>query len=153
VSGKGYHLDYAGAEGDPHVPLFLQEARVVVTPLPGKLRLAGTLELGGHDLALNERRLDAVRRAGLRRVHGLDGRNVIHRWSGARPCAPDGLPLVGRPRAYDNLVVATGHAMMGFTLAPVTGALVADIVSGTQPSQDIALLDPDRFAWRHSTST
>ncbi|MDX6410531.1 MAG: D-amino-acid dehydrogenase [Gaiellaceae bacterium] len=153
VSGKGYHLDYAGAEGDPRVPLFLQEARVVVTPLPGKLRLAGTLELGGHDLALNERRLDAVRRAGLRRVHGLDGRNVIHRWSGARPCAPDGLPLVGRPRAYDNLVVATGHAMMGFTLAPVTGALVADIVSGTQPSQDIALLDPDRFAWRHSIST
>ena len=146
VSGKGYHLDYADAEGDPRVPLFLQEARVVVTPLPGKLRLAGTLELGGLDPSLNDRRVEAVRRAGVRRVHGLDARTVIHRWSGLRPCAPDGLPIVGRPRAYDNLVVATGHAMMGFTLAPVTGALVADIVTGTQPSEDITLLDPDRFA-------
>lgn len=146
VSGKGYHLDYAGAEGDPRVPLFLQEARVVVTPLPGKLRLAGTLELGGLDRSLNDRRLEAVRRAGIRRVHGLDGRNVIHRWSGLRPCAPDGLPIVGRPRAYANLVVATGHAMLGFTLAPVTGVLVADIVTGTQPSEDVTLLDPDRFA-------
>lgn len=145
VSGKGYHLDYADAEGDPRVPLFLQEARVVVTPLPGKLRLAGTLELGGLDLSLNDRRVEAVRRAGNRRVHGLDGRNVIHRWSGLRPCAPDGLPIVGRPRGYGNLVVATGHAMLGFALAPVTGALVADIVAGAQPSEDITLLDPDRF--------
>jgi D-amino-acid dehydrogenase len=145
VSGKGYHLDYADADGDPRLPLFLQEARVVVTPLPGKLRLAGTLELGGIDLSLNERRLEAVRRAGIRRVHGLDARVVVHRWSGLRPCAPDGLPIVGRPRAYENLVLATGHAMMGFTLAPVTGALVADLVAGAQPSEDITLLDPDRF--------
>jgi D-amino-acid dehydrogenase len=145
VSGKGYHLDYAGAEGDPRVPIFLQEARVVVTPLPGMLRLAGTLELGGIDLSLNARRVEAVRRAGIRRVRGLDGRTVIHRWSGLRPCAPDGLPIVGRPHAYSNLVVATGHAMMGFTLAPVTGEVVADLVAGTEPSLDITLLDPDRF--------
>jgi D-amino-acid dehydrogenase len=145
VGGKGYHLDYAEAAGDPRVPLFLQEARVVVTPFPGKLRLAGTLELGGLDLSLNARRVDAVRRAGVHRVHGLDVRSVIHQWSGLRPCSPDGLPLVGRPRAYTNLVLATGHAMLGFTLAPVTGGLVADIVSGTDPSEDIALLDPDRF--------
>jgi D-amino-acid dehydrogenase len=146
VGGKGYHLDYAGADGDPHVPLFLQEARVVVTPLPGKLRLTGTLELGGLDTSLNDRRIEAVRRAGNRRVRGLDGRKVIHRWSGLRPCAPDGLPIVGRPRSYGNLVIATAHAMLGFTLAPVTGALVADIVAGAQPSEDITLLDPDRFA-------
>jgi D-amino-acid dehydrogenase len=69
----------------------------------------------------------------------------MHRWSGLRPCAPDGLPIVGRPRAYDNLVLATGHAMMGFTLAPVTGELVADFVAGTAPSFDLTLLDPDRF--------
>jgi D-amino-acid dehydrogenase len=71
---------------------------------------------------------------------------VIHRWSGLRPCAPDGLPIVGRPRAYGNLVVATGHAMMGFTLAPVTGVLVAELVAGVQPSDDVTFLDPDRFA-------
>lgn len=146
VGGKGYHLDYAQSPGDPRVPLFLQEARVVVTPMPGKLRLAGTLELGGLDLSFNRRRVDTIRNAGLRRVAGLEGRAEIDRWSGLRPCAPDGLPIVGRPRAYENLVLATGHAMMGFTLAPVTGTLVADLVMDETPSHNVVLLDPDRFA-------
>ena len=150
VGGKGYHVDYAATAADPRVPLFLQEARVVITPFPGTLRLAGTLELGALDLTLSQRRVESVRRAGSRRVHGLDGRSVRHRWSGLRPCAPDGLPLVGRPRAWNNLVVATGHAMLGFTLAPITGVLVADLVSGAAPSEDIALLDPDRFTGVHS---
>ena len=146
VAGKGYHVDYGSSPSDPSVPVFLQEARVIATPMPGKLRLSGTLELSGLDLSLNPRRVDAIRSAGLRRVNGLAGRPEIHRWSGLRPCSPDGLPIVGRPRAYGNLVLATGHAMMGFTLAPVTGALVAELVSGEPPSHDLTLLDPDRFA-------
>lgn len=146
VGGKGYHIDYAESPGDPVVPLFLEEARVVVTPMLGKLRLAGTLELGGLDLSFNLRRVDTIRNAGLRRVAGLEGREEIDRWSGLRPCAPDGLPIIGRPRAFDNLVLATGHAMIGFTLAPVTGTLVADLVTSETPSHDVALLDPDRFA-------
>lgn len=77
---------------------------------------------------------------------GLEGRAETDRWSGLRPGAPDGMPIVGRPRAYDNLVLATGHAMMGFTLAPVIGTLVADVVTSEPPSHDVALLDPDLFA-------
>lgn len=146
VGGKGYHIDYAQSATDPRVPLFLQEAHVVVTPMPGKLRLAGTLELGGLDLSFSRRRVETIRRVGLRRVAAIEGRAEVDRWSGLRPCAPDGLPIVGRPRAYSNVVLATGHAMMGFTLAPVTGTLVADIVTGEQPSQDVTLLDPDRFS-------
>ena len=146
VGGKGYHVDYAEAATDPRVPLFLQEAHVVATPMPGKLRLAGTLELGSLDLLINGRRIETIQRAGLRRVAALEGRAELDRWSGLRPCAPDGLPIVGRPRAYGNLVLATGHAMMGFTLAPVTGTLVADIVTGKRPTQDVTLLDPDRFS-------
>jgi D-amino-acid dehydrogenase len=52
---------------------------------------------------------------------------------------------VGRPVAYDNLVLATGHAMLGFTLAPVTGELVAQLVAGEEPAHDLTLLHPDRF--------
>ena len=146
VAGKGYHVDYATSPVDPSVPIFLQEARVIATPMPGKLRLSGTLELSGLDLSLDARRVDAIREAGLRRVAGLAERAEIQRWSGLRPCSPDGLPIVGRPRAYENLVLATGHAMMGFTLAPVTGSLVAELVSREAPSHDLTLLDPDRFA-------
>jgi D-amino-acid dehydrogenase len=146
--GKGYHLDFARVEGDPRVPIFLQEARVVATPMPRRLRLAGTLELVGLDLSVDRRRHEAIERAGLRRVRGLAGRRVTEVWRGLRPCAPDGLPIVGRPAAYDNLVLATAHAALGLTLAPVTGGVVAQLVAGEPPSFDLGLLHPDRFGRR-----
>ena len=146
--GKGYHLDFAPVEGDPRVPIFLQEAHVVATPMPRRLRLAGTLELAGLDLSVDRRRREAIERAGLRRVRGLAGRRVTEVWRGLRPCAPDGLPIVGRPAAYDNLVLATAHAALGLTLAPVTGGVVAQLIAGDPPSFDLGLLHPDRFRRR-----
>jgi D-amino-acid dehydrogenase len=144
--GKGYHVEYAAATGDPRVPVYLQEARVVATPLPGRLRVAGVLELSGLDLSLSSSRVAAVQRAAERRVRGVAGRTVQSLWSGLRPCPPDGMPIVGRPARYANLVLATGHAMLGFTLAPLTGQLVAELVAGEKPSHDLSLLDPDRFS-------
>lgn len=142
--GKGYHIDLEAGEGDPKVPVFLQEARVIATPLPGRLRIAGTLELSGLDLSVDRERLDAMLRAS-QRVLRLGGRRVIEVWRGLRPCAPDGLPILGRSPGLDRVVLATGHAMMGLTLAPVTGRLVADIAAGEAPSHDISALRPDRF--------
>jgi D-amino-acid dehydrogenase len=144
--GKGYHVDYARADGDPRIPIFLQEARVIATPMPGLLRIAGTLELAGLDLSVNYRRVEAIERAARRRVRGLTGRRATEVWRGLRPCAPDGMPIVGRPAAYDNLVLATAHAALGFTLAPITGLLVSELVAGAAPSHDLTLLDPDRFS-------
>jgi D-amino-acid dehydrogenase len=143
--GKGYHVDLEPAEGDPRVPVWFQETRVIATPLQGRLRLAGTLELAGLDLGVNRVRVDAILKAGQRGIAGLAGRRVIEVWRGLRPCTPDGLPLVGRPEAVENLVLATGHAMMGLTLAPVTGRLVGEIIAGEEPSHDLHPLRPDRF--------
>ena len=67
-------------------------------------------------------------------------------WRGLRPCAPDGLPYVGRFAAYDNLTAATAHAMMGLSLAPITGQLVGEIIAGEPPSHSIGQLSPDRYA-------
>lgn len=144
--GKGYHVDYPKSPADPRVPIYLQEARVVATPLADRLRLAGVLELSGLDLSVNPARLAAVKRSGERRVRGLAGRRVLEVWRGLRPCAPDGMPIVGRPAAYENLILATGHAMMGFMLAPVSGTLVAELVAQEPSSHDLTLLHPDRFA-------
>ncbi len=113
--------------------------------MPGRLRLSGTFELGGFDLTVDERRVDAIERTGARRIHGLADRRRLGVWRGLRPCTPDGLPLVGRTARYENLLLATGHAALGFTLAPITGALVAQLVAGEQTEHDIALLRPDRF--------
>jgi D-amino-acid dehydrogenase len=144
-AGKGYHVDYEPSERDPRVPVFVAESRVAVSRLPGRLRITGVLALQGLDLSVDARRLAAVERVGARRIAGLEGRKRVEVWAGLRPCSPDGLPIIGSPEACDNLVVATGHGMLGFALAPVTGRLVAQLITGTEPAIDLAPLHPDRF--------
>ena len=143
--GKGYHVDYEPSDADPRIPVFVSESRVAVSPLPGRLRLTGMLALHGLDLSVDERRVAAVERVGARRIAGLQGRRRLEVWAGLRPCSPDGLPIIGSPEACRNLVVATGHGMLGFALAPVTGRLVAQLVSASEPQIDVAPLHPDRF--------
>jgi D-amino-acid dehydrogenase len=144
TGGKGYHVDVESADGDPHVPLLLQEARSALTPLDGRLRLAGLLEVAGLDERPNPTRIEAMRHAAAR-VLGRDERTPIDVWTGLRPCTPDGLPVIGRPAAQPDLVLATGHAMKGLSLAPVTGRLVAELVTGEPPSHDLTPFSPDRF--------
>lgn len=143
--GKGYHVEIDPPDESPRVPVFMQESRVIATPLPGRVRIAGTLELAGLDMSVDRVRVDALVRAAERNVPSLAGRPVRSVWRGLRPCAPDGLPVIGRTAKYDNVLLATGHAMMGITLAPVTGRLVAEIALGERPSVDPAPLSPDRF--------
>jgi len=103
------------------------------------------LALTGLDLSVNERHLAAIEQAGSRRIRGFGERRRVEVWRGLRPCSPDGLPLVGPTAAVDRLVVATGHATLGFTLAPLTGRLVAQVVAGERPEHDLTPLSPDRF--------
>jgi D-amino-acid dehydrogenase len=143
--GKGYHVELDLLLGAPRIPVFLQEVRVIATPLAERLRLSGTLELAGLDLRVDRRRVDAIATAGRKALPGLADAGVRAVWRGLRPCTPDGLPAVGRTRVADNVVFATGHAMMGITLAPLTGRLVAALVAGGDPGIDLSPLDPDRF--------
>ncbi len=143
--GKGYHLDLEPAPGDPRIPCWLEESWAIATPLPGRLRLSGTLELAGLDLSIDPVRTQAIRRSAARGLRGVDGRRTIHVWAGLRPCTPDGLPAIGRSQRVPGLVIATGHAMKGLSLAPVTGLLVAELVAGSQPSYDLTPFSPDRF--------
>ena len=118
---------------------------MAVTPLDGRLRLAGTLELAGLDLSISQVRIEAIRRAAARLLGDQAGRRVLEVWSGLRPCTPDGLPVIGSPAGVPGLVLATGHAMKGLSLAPVTARLVADFVTVAPPSSDLAPFSPDRF--------
>jgi D-amino-acid dehydrogenase len=143
--GKGYHIDLVTAPDDPKIPLSLDEAHVIATPLPGCLRLSGTLELAGLDTSISRPRVDAIRAAAAR-VLALDPeREEIEVWAGLRPCTPDGLPVIGRPAHVEPLVLATGHARKGLSLSPITGKLVAELYAGEPTSIDVAPLSPDRF--------
>jgi D-amino-acid dehydrogenase len=142
---KGYSLTYRRPARGPAIPILPAEGRFSVTPMGEFLRFGGTLELAGMDLTINRRRVDALRRSALRCIEGVEDLELLEIWRGLRPCTPDGLPLVGRTPRFANLVVAAGHAMVGMSLGPVTGQLVAQLAAGATPSTDLRLLDPGRF--------
>ena len=144
TGGKGYHVDFAQSAADPSVPILLQEARSAVTPLDGRLRVAGMLDIAGLDLSLNERRIHVMRDRAVRLLGDREGA-VVDIWAGLRPCSPDGLPVIGSSARAPGLILATGHAMKGVSLAPVTARLVADLATGDHPSHDLAPFSPDRF--------
>lgn len=144
-AAKGYHVELEATGDDPRIPVYMHESHVIATPYNDRLRLAGTLELSGLDTSVDQVRLGALRQAASRNIRSVDGRRVVGVWRGFRPTPPDGMPLLGRPRHFRNLVVATGHAMTGVALAPVTARLVRELVEGEPPSYDLTLLNPDRF--------
>ena len=144
---KGYSVTVHKPDPCPEVPLMLVEARVGTTPMGDKLRFAGTLELAGMDTSINRRRVAAIVNAVPRYVPAWtsDALELIEVWRGLRPCTPDGLPFLGRPRDYDNLTVAAGHAMVGVSLGAVTGTVIARVVQGEEPGFDLSLCNVDRF--------
>ncbi len=147
-AGKGYSLTLERPRQSPEICSILTEARIAVTPMGGSLRFGGTMEIAGMDERINERRVRGIIKAVPRYFPDFspDDFAGIRPWSGLRPCSPDGLPYVGRFGAYDNLSTATGHAMMGLSLGPITGRLVSELLDGEPPSHDLTLLSPDRFA-------
>jgi D-amino-acid dehydrogenase len=142
--GKGYSIDVAPSRL-PRLPSILAEARVAVTPMGDRLRLAGTMELSGPDLSISHRRVEAIHRAP-KDYLALDLPPIPEQpWAGLRPCSPDGLPYLGPFARFPNLHAATGHAMLGIGLAPITGVLVAEAAAGSRPSLPLGPFRPDRF--------
>ena len=147
-AGKGYSITLPRPRQQPRLCSILTEARVAVTPMGDTLRFGGTMEIGGMDTAINPARVQGILNS-IPRYFPQFGPEDFHDlpvWSGLRPCSPDGLPYIGRFARYHNLSAATGHAMMGVSLGPITGKLMAELLSGRAPSIDTAALAPDRYA-------
>lgn len=150
-AGKGYTLTLQAPPRLPSICAILTEARVAVTPMGTALRVGGTMEVIPADQKSGE--VNPARVRGITRSvpdyfpdFSADNFRDVPVWSGLRPCSPDGLPYLGRFARYANLSAATGHSMMGVSLAPITGKLMAEILSDERPSLDVNLLDPDRYA-------
>ena len=144
-AAKGYSLTFRRPDPCPALPVILQEAKVAVTPMGPFLRFAGTLELAGMDFSINQRRVGAIRRAPPGYFEGMDDLELVEIWRGLRPCTPDGLPILGAGGKWENLILAAGHAMVGMSLGPVTGEIVAQLACGDTPNFDLELLAPERF--------
>lgn len=141
-AGRGYSFSVP-IEHMPSGPVYFPAQRVACTPLGDRLRVAGMMEFRAPDAPLDPRRIDAIAAAARPLLHGanLDARQ--DEWVGARPCTPDGLPLIGATHS-PRVFVAGGHGMWGITLGPATGQLLAEqIATGRRPAE-LAPFDPVR---------
>ncbi len=145
-AGKGYSVMLPHPRHKPTLPALLMEARVAVTPMGAALRVAGTMEIAGLDTSVSRNRVDGILRAMPRYYPDFEPSDFegLQAWAGLRPCSPDGMPFVGRTSKYRNLSVATGHAMMGLSLGPITGQMIAQTIAEGTAGE--ALLSPDRYA-------
>jgi len=131
MPGKGYSFMEPEPENRVTIPALLCEARVAITPMNGSIRYGGTMELDKINTKINMQRVEGIVESVPKYFPDLKpqlpAENKI--WYGFRPSSPDGLPYIGRSHQKKNLIVATGHGMMGLSLGPATGLLVSQIIA------------------------
>lgn len=146
-AGKGYSFTLPNVEKNVRIPSIFLEARVAVTPMGNALRFGGTMEIRGVDHSINMNRVRGIVES-IPKYYpdmnvSLPKAETI--WHGLRPCSPDGLPYIGRSKKFNNLIYATGHSMMGLSLAPATGKVVAEVVNEQQPGIYLDAFNPERY--------
>ncbi|WP_420113478.1 NAD(P)/FAD-dependent oxidoreductase [Pseudactinotalea sp.] len=141
-AGRGYSFTVP-VDPMPRVPLYFPIQRVACTPLGDRYRVAGMMEFRRPGEPLDPRRIDAIVRAARPLLAGADFDDRQDEWVGSRPCTPDGLPLIG-PTRSPRVIAAGGHGMWGITLGPLTGRLVADLVTTGETPEVLRPLDPLR---------
>ena len=144
-AGKGYRINTDKPTGIT-IPAILAEAKAAVTPMHGFTRFAGTMEIAGINHDINKVRVEAISNAATQYYPNinLSQEEKDDAACGLRPVSPDGLPYIGRSSKCANLAIATGHAMMGWSMATATGKLVSEILSNKKPSLDMEAYHPDR---------
>ncbi|MBV9424152.1 MAG: FAD-dependent oxidoreductase [Solirubrobacterales bacterium] len=144
VGAKGYSRTYPSHPSGPKHPLYLEGPKVAISVFDGGLRVSGTLELGARGLALSPRRLEAITTAAQRALPRWRPASPPSDWAGMRSLSPDGLPFVGALPGVDGIHLATAHATLGITLAPLTGELLATQLLERKPDELLAAFDPAR---------
>jgi D-amino-acid dehydrogenase len=144
-AGKGYRINCFRPTGISY-PAILAEAKAAVTPMHGFTRFAGTMEIAGISTNVNPVRVEAIARAANRYYPEVELTKEEKREasSGLRPVTPDGLPYIGQTSRCENLTIATGHAMMGWSMATATGKLVSELISDQSLSMNIEPFNPER---------
>lgn len=148
MPGKGYSFTEKSPQQRLNIPAILCEARVAITPMHGYMRYGGTMEIAPVNSKINKARVEGIVQSIPNYFSNLhvpmpEEKNI---WAGFRPCTPDGLPYMGFSKSLSNVVIAGGHAMMGLSLGPATGKVVADLANNKKPDVPIALFDPARFS-------
>ncbi len=143
--GKGYSITSRMPETRPSHGLILHEANMAVTTWNDSFRLGGTMEIAGFDDSMNKKRIDNLINGAYLYLRDHIGVGVPQTWFGFRPMTPDDLPIIGKPKEWNNMILATGHNMLGMSMSAATGRLVAELATGRKPHIDPSPYHPDRF--------
>ena len=148
MPGRGYSVTVEDERYRINYPAVLVEGRVALTPMDGnKTRFGGTMEITATKTPPRINRVTGLLNAVKRFYPDFNIPQPLSNkiWYGFRPCSADGLPYIGKVKQYDNLILATGHSMLGLSLGAATGKLVSEILDSQKMSMDIKAFNPDRF--------
>ena len=145
-AGKGYCINTEKPTGIKH-PTIIMEANAAVTPMAGFTRFAGTMEIAGLNETIRKERVEAIASAAQRFYKDLEfsSEEKSKATYGFRPVSPDGVPFIGKLKKHENITIATGHAMMGWSLGPGTGKIISEIIAKKGPSMSLDRFSPERF--------
>ena len=143
--GKGYSLTMPRPSICPEHPIIFPETRVAVTPFASAYRLGSTMEFAGYDASLNPDRLQLLRDGAAPYLKEPECEPIEEEWYGWRPMTWDSLPIIDRSPIMDNVVIAAGHNMLGLSMAPATGKLVAELLGDNPPFLDVKPYRVSRF--------
>lgn len=142
--GKGYSLTTPRPTRAPRIPMIFEEHRVAITPMHSGYRIGSTMEFAGFDATMNPRRLQLLRDGARHYLHEPWSEPTLETWWGWRPMTADGKPYIGPVPGCENLFVAAGHGMLGVSMAPATGKLVAELLCRQTPHFDPQPYSVDR---------
>lgn len=145
-SGKGYSVTISNPNLKLSHPMYLGETKAGISPFNDSTRIGGTMELSGINSTIDTKRIQGIKNSVCTYLkENLHGESEI-KWTGMRPMTPDGLPVLGAIPNFNNAFIATGHGMIGISMAPITGKIMTDLISKGFTEFDIEPFDPKRFS-------
>lgn len=143
-SERGYHVELWEPNAMPKAPYMDAAGKYVITPLDGRIRLAGIVEFGGLNLTASQKPFDLLLRKIKQTMPSLKWKHT-KTWMGHRPAPADSIPVIGKAPNLRNVWLAFGHHHIGLTAGPKTGRLISQMISGTQVNLNLAQYSPMRF--------
>ena len=143
-SERGYHVELWEPSMAPRNPMMIASGKFVMTPMDGRLRLAGMVEFGGLDAAPSRAPFDLLMKNVKTVLPGLTFKDKTE-WMGHRPATTDSIPVIGEVAGAKGAFLGFGHHHVGLTGGPKTGRILAQLVSGRRPNIDLAPYAPSRF--------
>lgn len=142
---RGYHLELWEPSIVPRAPVMIAGAKFVITPMEGRIRLAGIVEFGGLDAPPTRAAFDLLRRNVQAAMPSLTWR-YEQEWMGHRPAPADSIPVIGAVPGLEGAFTGFGHHHIGLTAGPKTGRLLAQLLSERKPNLDLSTYSPARYA-------